>query len=127
MSNTDYLENAILNHVFRGVVYTPPATLYLALFSNATTEGGGGTEITGNAYARQVITFAAPSGGSTTNSNTVTFPIATPAGYNPTHGAFFDAVSGGNMLRQAGLTNPQAVAAGNNLSFPPGSILLTQD
>ena len=127
MSNTDYLENALLNHVFGSTAYTRPTTLHLALFSNATTEGGGGTEITGNAYARQVITFNAASGGSTTNSNTVTFPIATPNGYNPTHGAIFDAVSGGNMLRQAGLTNPQAVAAGNNLSFPPGSILLTQD
>lgn len=129
MSNTDFTENAMLNHVFRNTPYTPPTTIYLALFTTATSDSGGGTEVTGNAYSRQPVSFSAPSpAGTITNSNTVTFPVANPGGWGtPTHWAVFDAVSGGNMLRQAPLTNPQAVAAGNNLSFPPGSIILIQD
>ena len=50
---TDFLEDKILNHVFRNVAYTAPATVYVGLFTTATTDAGGGTEVTGGGYARQ--------------------------------------------------------------------------
>lgn len=129
MSNTDFTENVMLNHVFRNTPYTAPTTIYFALFTTATSDAGGGTEVTGNAYARQPVSFSGPSpAGTIANSGTVTFPLASPGGWGtPTHWAIFDAISGGNMLRHSPLTNPQTVAAGNNLSFPPGSIILNQD
>lgn len=52
---TDSLENRTLDHRFRGQPDTPAATLYLALFTSATTDAGGGTEVTGNGYARVAI------------------------------------------------------------------------
>lgn len=129
MSNTDYLEDKILNHVFRNTVYTPPATIYIGLFTAAPGESGGGTEVSGNGYARQAIAFAAPvTAGTISNSGTVTFPQATPAGWGTvTHWALFDASTSGNMLRQAPLTASKLVNAGDIFSFAVGSVVLQQD
>jgi len=52
---SDYLENTILDLVYGGVAYTPPAILYVALFSVAPTDAGGGTELSGGGYARVAV------------------------------------------------------------------------
>lgn len=62
-SFSDYLENKVLDHVYRNVAYTAPTGTYLALYTVAPTDAGGGTEVTGGGYARQAITFGASSGG----------------------------------------------------------------
>ncbi len=61
MSN--YLENALVNVTLRATSYTAPTTVYLALYSNDPTDADTGTEISGTNYARQSITFGAPSNG----------------------------------------------------------------
>jgi hypothetical protein len=117
---TDYLENALLNEVLRNVGYTPAATVYLALFTTATSDAGGGTEVTGGSYARQAITFSAASGGATENSGAVTFagmPAATV-----THAAIYDALTAGNMLFHGALSASQVVAGGASLVFAAGAI-----
>ena len=53
---TDFLENKIIDHMLRNQAYTPPTTVYVALFTTATTDAGGGTEVSGGAYARQAVT-----------------------------------------------------------------------
>ena len=50
---SDYLEDKVLDHVFGGTAYTAPTTLYVALYTVAPTDTGGGTEVSGGAYARQ--------------------------------------------------------------------------
>jgi len=42
MSFTNYLETEILDHVFGGNAYTAPGTHYLALYTAAPGETGGG-------------------------------------------------------------------------------------
>lgn len=54
---TDYLENKLLDHALGKTAYTMP-TEYLALFTAAPSDAGGGTEVAGNAYARQNATTA---------------------------------------------------------------------
>jgi len=66
MSN--YLENALINATLRNTSYTSPATVYLALYTSDPTDADTGTEVTGNAYVRQSITFGAPSNGASTNT-----------------------------------------------------------
>ncbi len=128
MSKTDYLEAAILNHTLRNIAYTPPATIYMGLFTSATSDAGGGTEVAGNGYARQVVTFGAPSGGSVSNTNTVTFPAGSPAGYGTiTHAGYFDALAGGNMLRHSLLLTPRTFNAGDAPTFAPGQAIVTED
>ena len=53
MSFTNFLETEILDHVFAGAAYTAPSTKYLALFTGAPGETGGGTEVSGGGYARR--------------------------------------------------------------------------
>lgn len=118
---SDYLEAALLNEVLRNTGYTPSATVYLALFTNATSDAGGGTEVAGGSYARQAVTFAAPSGGSSANSSTVSF-TGMPA-VTVTHAAIMDASTVGNMLFHGALTASKTVGAGDTLSFAAGDIV----
>lgn len=130
MGKTNYLEEALLNHHLRVAAYTQPAGLWMALYSAAPNEAGGGTELTGNGYARQPVTFgAAVSGtGTSSNSNLVTYPTATGGNWlAATHWGLFDAASGGNLLRYGALSVPKTVLVGENCSFPIGSILISED
>ena len=54
---SDFLETKVLDHVFGGTAYTAPTTLYVALYTAAPTDSGGGTEVSGGAYARQTAAF----------------------------------------------------------------------
>ena len=60
---SDYLEKKLLNHVFGGATYTPPATLYFGLATAAITDSTTGTTVTepsGGSYARSAPEQAAP-------------------------------------------------------------------
>lgn len=130
MGKTDYLENALLNHVLRNVSYTSPATVYVGLFTAAPTDAGGGTEVSGNGYARKAVTFGAPSTpGTVSNSAEVTFDTATPSGWGTiTHFGIFDALSGGNLLRWNALSGgSKTIAAGDAPRFPIGALTCTED
>jgi hypothetical protein len=80
---SDYLENQIINHMLRNQAFTPPATVYLALFTAITgLEADNPTaEVSGNAYARQAITLTPSTVGLSSNSGALTFPVATPGAW----------------------------------------------
>lgn len=94
---SDYLEARIINFWLRGTSYTPPAAVYLALFTTVTTDAGG-TEVTGGSYARQAVTFSAPGATDGLTSNTGVLTYAGMPACTVLAGGVFDAVSGGNML-----------------------------
>src|SRR5690348_9651080 len=120
---SDYLETAFLNWV-RGTAGTPPSTLYLALFTAAPNDAGGGTEVTGGAYARRPITFAAPSGGSIASSADVTFAEATANWGLVTHCAIFDALTSGNQLAQGPLASSATINTGTVYKLLAGQVTL---
>lgn len=123
-SASDYLENAILNHVFRNTALTSPATVYMGLFTVAPTDAGGGTEVTGGGYARQAVAFGAPSGGAISNSAIEEF---TASGANfGTIVAFglFDAPTAGNLLAWGTITSA-TINDGDTLRFAIGDIDIT--
>lgn len=97
-AKTNFLENQLIDHVLRNTVYPSPTTVYLALFTAAPGEAGGGTEVSAGGYARQPVTFDAPTDGLSSNSAVITFGPATASWATITDFAIFDAVSGGNML-----------------------------
>lgn len=117
---SDYSETALLNELLRGINLAAVATPYLALFTTATTDAGGGTEVTGGSYARQAVTFSAPSGGATENSAAVTFTNM-PA-VTVTHAAIYDALTAGNMLFHGALSASQVVTGGASLVFAIGAV-----
>lgn len=108
MSFTDYLEDKILNHVFGGTAYTAPTTLYVGLHTSASSDAAAGTEVSGGAYARQTAAFTV-SGTSPTEASTtaaIEFPVATTSWGTVTYAGVYDALSGGNLLAYAQLTDP---------------------
>ena len=104
---TNYLENAWLDNLFRAVALpTWPAALHFGLFTAPPGETGGGTEVSGNAYARVSVTrntgnFKDPSSatqGEVKNLGAITFPQATGSWGTIRDVGIFDAASAGNLL-----------------------------
>ncbi|GHF71286.1 phage tail fiber protein [Seohaeicola zhoushanensis] len=125
-SFSDYLENALLNHVFRNTALTSPTNVYLALYTANPTDAGGGTEVTGGGYTRQAITFGAASGGAISNTAAVEFTASGASFGTVTGVGIFDASSGGNLLAWDAITSA-AVGDGDTLSFAIGDIDLSLD
>lgn len=125
---SDYLENALINHIFRNTDFTRPANIYVALFTAAPSDSGGGTEVSGGSYARVAVAtgassgWDAASGGATANTNVVTFPTATADWGTITHVGFFDASTGGNLLFHGALTASKVVSSGDIFRFNAGEI-----
>ncbi len=128
-SFTNYLEQKVLEHVFRGVTYTSPATLYLALFTSDPGEAGGGTEVStsGTGYARKPVVFGPYSNGQISNSSDVDFGSATAAWGTVTHVAVFDAATGGNMLCYGQLQASKVVNSGDSFVVPAGQCVISLD
>ena len=78
---SNYYENKIIDHMLRGQAFTPPATVYIALFTANTgleanlPTGEVSTAATG--YTRKAVTLSAASGGSSSNSADVVWDVAT--------------------------------------------------
>jgi hypothetical protein len=123
MSN--YLENALINATLRNTSYTPPTTVYVALFTTDPTDAGSGTEVTGGSYARKSATFAAPSNGVSTTSADVTFDQCTLAWGTVTHIGIYDALTTGNLLYHTPLTTSKAIDAGDIFKIASGSLTVT--
>jgi len=123
---TDYLEEELLDHVFRNSSYSSPATVYLALFTTATADAGTGTEVSGGSYARQSITFGATADVSgamqIANSSDITFPVATANWGTITHAAIYDALSAGNMLVHTALSVSRTVNTSDQVKFEAGDL-----
>jgi len=126
MSFTNFLETEILDHVFAGAAYTAPATKYVGLFTAAPGEAGGGTELSGSAYARQTMAFTT-SGNTTSNNAAVEFPTATGSWGTVTHVGIFDASSSGNLMAYATLSASKAIASGDVFRIPSGDLDITLD
>lgn len=147
MSN--YLENKLVDHIFRATPFTAPTTLYVALYKTSPSDAGGGTEVTittnpsANSYARAAVVTsssspawantqavagnAASSGtnGLTSNNNAITFATPSASWGTVTHFGILDAATGGNLLFQGSLTVSQTVNTGNVVSFAAGALQIT--
>ena len=126
MSFTNYLETEILDHVFGGNAYTAPGTLYLALYTAAPGETGGGTECSGTSYARQTVAFTV-SGNEATNSAAVEFPTAGSNWGTITHVGVFDALTSGNLMAYGTLSASKAVESGDVFRVPASDLDITLD
>ena len=123
---SDYAENLILNWLMKNTGSAPSAT-YLALFTAAPNDAGGGTEVSGNGYARQAVTWdtASGTGGTTSNSTAETFTASGGDFGTVTHIGIFDAATSGNLLWHGAMTSSKTVADGDSLQFAIGAIDLT--
>jgi hypothetical protein len=127
-SFTDYTENLVLNYLFTTNSVTRPTAWYVGLFTAAPGETGGGTEVTGNAYARKATGTITVSGTATTATNSAAIEFAPASGGawgTITHAAIFDAETGGNMLAYAELTTARTINDGDVFRVPASSLTIT--
>ncbi len=122
-NKTDYLENALLDHVLRNTAYTSPTTIYVGLFTTVPADDGtGGVEVSGGSYARQSVAFNAASGGTTANTALVTLPTATASWGTVLGIGLFDASTGGNLLYYGTLTVSKTVGIGDTMAFASSAL-----
>ena len=136
---SDYLENKLLDHVLKfgngsvtvgsGAGYAPPATVYVALFTANTglETNSPSAEVTtvSTAYARQAITFATASGGSSASNATVTFPAATANYGTVSHVALMDASTAGNVLFHGAVTTSKLIETGDTFQISSGNLTIS--
>ena len=124
---SDYLEDKVLDHVFGCNAYSAPGTLYVALYTVAPSDTGGGTEVSGGAYARQTGAFTVSGTNPTTatNSAAIEYPTATANYGTVVAVGILDASSSGNLLAYSTLDSSKVVSSGDVFRFNAGDLDIT--
>jgi hypothetical protein len=116
--------NRLLDASLGTTAYTAPTgAMKLALETTTGTASAAGTEVTGGSYARQTIAFSAASGGSATNSGSISFtvmPAATVTGVE-----IYDSNGTPRRAWVGALGSSKTVGAGDTLSFATSSVTVT--
>lgn len=143
-SITDYLENKLIDWLFRGQSFTPPSSLYFALFISSPGEDSTGTEVSGNGYARVEIAcsltnfagtqttgstdISSGTSGATSNNVEVEFPAPTGDWGSIAYLAVMDAATDGNILLYGALAKAKVISSGDPApKFNAGKIVFTLD
>lgn len=124
---SDYLENKLIDHIFRTTTWTRPSTLYVGLYTTAPSDSGGGTEVSGNNYGRAAVTVgnsywqgthgthtgdSSGTGGQTSNGQDISFTVASPSAWGTIVAfAICDSVTTGNILIWGSLSTAKTVNA----------------
>lgn len=127
-SFTDYTEDLVLTWLFTTDSATRPTAWYVGLFTAAPSDTGGGTEVSGNGYARKATGTITVSGTATTATNSAAIEFDPASGGNwgtITHAAVFDASTAGNMLAWAELTTARTINDGDVFRIPASSLTIT--
>lgn len=138
---SDFLENRLIDQLFRGQTAPTTTTLHVGLLTAAPSDSGGGTEVTGGSYARVAVTSSlanwagtqsagstvasSGSGGQTSNNAAITFPTPSAGWGNVTHFGIYDAATGGNLLFWGALTIAKTINQADTVTFPAASLSIT--
>jgi hypothetical protein len=128
-SKSNFLQNAVLNHVLGGATYTPPADVYFALYTTAPTDSTAGVEVTGGSYARvqktnNTTTFPTTTTSTKKNGVVITWPKATASWGDVRGWAILDVSS--NILFWSGVTT-KTVDANDTVSIDVDGMVITED
>lgn len=126
MSFSNTYETNVLTWTFTNSAVTRPTAWYIGLFTDNPGEASGGTEVSGNNYAREAVTLTV-SGNTASNSGAVEFNAATGSWGTITHIAVYDASTGGNQIAYAALTASKAIDTGDILRISDGELDVTLD
>ena len=124
---SDFSEKLLLDWLMTSGSATRPTAWYVALYTAAPSDSGGGTEVSGNGYIRKAVAFDAAStpGGTTSNTGAVSFTASGGSWGTVTHIGIFTAETSGNLLWHGALTASKAVGDGDTIEFAIGNIDLT--
>ena len=126
-THTDAVLNVLRGSALAGV------TPYVGLFSVAPADdNSAGTELAGNGYARQAISFGAPATDAgnvrkVANTNNIQFGPALADWSQAVAFGVYDAVANGNLLYWDALTTPKTVLNGDYGQFAAGTLVVKED
>jgi len=127
------LENKVMNHILGGSSYTRVDPLYLALFTVAPTENGGGTDVTSYgsprlSIANNATNFPTASNGQKSNGTAFTFPAASGGSWGTvSHWALMSASSSGDILFFGAFNAAKTIADTDSLTIPINQLTITLD
>lgn len=111
---SQYLISKVLNSIFNATTFSPPATLYAALWTstlNAASTGATSGEASYTGYARVAVTAnttnfpLSASGAAIQNATAITFPANAGSLNTVTFFAILDAATTGNILYWGSITS----------------------
>jgi len=126
MSLSNTFETTTLQWLFTTTSVTRPTAWYLALYTVAPSDTGGGTECSGTSYARQSFTMTV-SGNTATNGANIEFPVAGSSWGTLVAGGVFDAATSGNLIAYGNLTTSKTIDTGDVFRIPAGDLDITLD
>jgi hypothetical protein len=132
MPKSTYLKNKVLDHVLGATVYVTPPNLYLALYTTAPTDLGGGVEVSAPSYARVAVAnngvnWLAAANGEKTLSTQQNFAQATENWGTIVAVGIFDGASlAANLLYWAMVDVAQTITTGDVARFVADSLLWTE-
>lgn len=141
---SDFAENKIIDALMRAQTIGTPVTWYVALYTTACSDTGGGTEVpNSNNYSRASLgaslanwagtqsagsTVASSGTGGVTSNNTV-ITFATPSGTwgTVTHAGLVDSGTwgGGNLWVCIDINPDKTINSGDTVSFAAGALTVT--
>lgn len=119
---SDYTHNSVMGLILKNTPWTPPTSLWLALFTTIPSlNGTGGVEVStaGTNYGRVQITAGAgwtgPSGANLEYSNTDNIQFLVPTGNwgTITGAGLYDAQTGGNLMWVSTMATSKTVSNGD--------------
>jgi hypothetical protein len=140
-AQSDYLENRLIDFLFRAQSFTAPATIYVGLSTSACGDSSFGTEVSGGDYARVAVTSSLANwagtqnagstsasngtGGQTSNNAAVNFPTPSASWGTVTHVFLADASTSGNLLYCMALGISKTINEADTVSFAAGALTVT--
>lgn len=116
-----FASNGLLEYVFNGQAFPSPTNLWLALYLIAPDASGGGTEVSGNNYARVQLTGLNVTGNLLTNTAPIVFNQATGGNWGVIVAVgVHDASTGGNLWQHGPISPNENVVVGDIAQFPAG-------
>jgi hypothetical protein len=118
MSLSNYLEDALLNHIRPGgATLTQPSNLYVKL--HTADPGEAGTTAASAETTRKVVSFGASSSGTMTSTGTISW-TSWPGGANGeviSHFSVWDNISAGNCYGSGALAASKTMNTGDQLDL----------
>ncbi len=116
----DFVDDATANAMLDAAI---SGTVYLGLYDGD--PQGAGAEISGNGYARAMITFAAAAARRKASNMQADFPSPSAAWGVVTHGALFAEEAGGTPFLGGEWDEAKTIGLGDTVKVSSGSLALS--
>lgn len=130
LSKSNYWKMACINAALRGIPFTPPDKLYIALYISDPTDADTGQEIAGGGYSRTEVVFTAPTivnrRAVTSNTTDVAFPVASGDQGIAAFVGIRDASTGGKLIYHGAVKKPRTILENDLIRFLAGQLVVDE-